>query len=84
MTIIAFAAIFAGAGLLSQPGTLSAVVATLGVAGGSLLWWLALVSAVAAVRHAVNERTMLIVNRVSGLVLIAFGALALVTGLAKL
>lgn len=80
MTIMAFAAIFAGAGLVAQAGTGSALVVTLGVALGSLSWWVALSTGVWAVRHAVSERVMLIVNRVSGGLLIAFGVLALVAG----
>jgi threonine/homoserine/homoserine lactone efflux protein len=80
MTIMAFVAIFAGAGLVAQPGTGTAVLVTVGVALGSLSWWLALVTVVWAVRRSVSERAMLVVNRISGAVLIAFGLLALVTG----
>ena len=80
MTIMAFAAIFAGAGLVAQTGTGSALVVTLGVALGSLSWWLALSTGVWAVRHAISDRVMLIVNRISGGLLMAFGVLALVAG----
>lgn len=80
LTIMAFAAIFAGAGLVAQPGMSSAVVVTLGVAVGSLLWWLALVTGVWAVRHAMSPRLMGIINRISGAILMAFGALAIITG----
>lgn len=80
LTIMAFAAVFAGAGLVAQAGTGSALVVTLGVAIGSLTWWLALSTGVWAVRHAVSDRVMLIVNRVSGGLLMAFGVLALVAG----
>jgi putative LysE/RhtB family amino acid efflux pump len=80
LTIMAFAAIFAGAGLVAQTGTGSALVVTLGVALGSLSWWLALSTGVWAVRHAVSDRAMLIVNRISGGVLVAFGVLAVVAG----
>jgi len=80
MTIIAFAAIFAGAGLVAQPGVGNALTATAGVALGSLLWWLALVTSVWAVRHAMSERAVLFVNRASGVVLVAFGVLAAISG----
>ena len=80
LTIMAFAAIFASAGLVAQPGAGSAVVVTLGVACGSLSWWLALTTGVWAVRHAVSERVMLIVNRISGGVLVVFGVLAIIAG----
>jgi putative LysE/RhtB family amino acid efflux pump len=84
MTIMAFAAIFAGAGLVAQAGTGSALVVTIGVACGSLAWWLALSTGVWAVRHAVSDRAMLIVNRISGGVLVAFGALAVIAGVGGL
>jgi putative LysE/RhtB family amino acid efflux pump len=80
LTIMAFAAIFAGAGLVAQAGTGSALIVTVGVALGSLGWWLALTTGVWAVRHAVSDRAMLVVNRVSGGVLMAFGVLAVAAG----
>lgn len=80
MTIIAFAGIFAGAGLAAQPGMATAAVATLGVAIGSLTWWLVLVSGVSAVRHALSPRLMALINRASGVLLVAFGILALAAG----
>ena len=81
MTIMAFAAIFAGAGLVAQAGTGSALIVTLGVALGSLAWWIALTTGVWAVRHAVSERAMVVVNRVSGGILVLFGVLALIAGI---
>jgi arginine exporter protein ArgO len=77
---MAFAAIFAGAGLVAQAGTGSALVVTIGVACGSLAWWLALSTGVWAVRHTVSDKAMVIVNRVSGGVLMLFGGLALIAG----
>lgn len=84
VTIIAFAAIFASAGLVAQPGAGSALVATLGVVVGSLAWWVALSTAVWAVRRMVSDRAMLWVNRVSGAVLGVFGVVAIVTGVSAL
>ena len=81
MTILAFAAIFASAGLVAQPGVGGAVVVTLGVAAGSLAWWISLSTGVWAIRHMVSDRAMIIVNRISGGVLGAFGVAALVNGL---
>lgn len=79
MTIIAFAAIFAGAGLTAQPDAAQALVATAGVAVGSLLWWIALTAVVAAIRHALSDRVLLWVNRISGVMLLVFGALAILS-----
>ncbi len=81
MTIMAFAAVFASAGLVAQAGAGSALAVTLGVLCGSMLWWLVLTTGTWAVRHAVSDRAIVVVNRVSGGVLIAFGLLAVAAGL---
>ncbi|MDA2986482.1 MAG: LysE family transporter [Candidatus Nanopelagicales bacterium] len=80
LTIMAFAAIFAGAGLVTQPGASAAVVSIAGVALGSLLWWTALILAVSLVRHALSPRAMHAVNRASGVVLAVFGVIAIIAG----
>ena len=77
MTIMAFGAIFAGAGLIAQASVQGAFVVTLGVALGSLLWWLVLVTGVWMARHALKPRAMVMVNGISGIVLIGFGVIAL-------
>jgi putative LysE/RhtB family amino acid efflux pump len=84
MTIMAFAAVFASAGLGSLDGWGSALVATLGVASGSLVWWVALTTGVSAVRHTVSDRGMVLVNRISGAVIVGFGVIATLAGLAPL
>lgn len=73
MTIMAFAAVFASAGLVSQPTPGAAALATAGVAAGSLTWWVVLVSAVRLMRHAVGERALSAINRVSGLAIAGLG-----------
>jgi threonine/homoserine/homoserine lactone efflux protein len=76
-TILAFAAIFAGVGLVGAGGTWeSAAVATAGVASGSLAWWLALTAILVGLRRRATEGLLRGVNRVSGAVLIAFGIVA--------
>lgn len=77
MTIMAFGAIFAGAGLAAQPGAATAALATAGVASGSLAWWTTLVTGVALGRHAVGHRLLAGINVASGCVVALFGALAL-------
>jgi len=79
MTIIAFGAVFASAGLVAQPGFAAAAIATAGVALGSLSWWLALVSAVSVARASVGGRILSAVNGVSGFVVAAFGVAAIVS-----
>ncbi len=81
LTIMAFAAVFAGAGLVAQPGLDSAIAVTLGIAVGSLLWWVLLVTIVWSIRHTLRPSVMLVINRVSGGVLMFFGIIALLAGL---
>jgi putative LysE/RhtB family amino acid efflux pump len=76
MTIMAFGAVFASAGLIAQPGIASAVVATAGIASGSLSWWLVLVTGVTLARAAAGPRLLSAVSRVSGAVIVAFGLVA--------
>ena len=84
MTIMAFAAVFASAGLVAEPTLSSAGVATLGVALGSLSWWIALSTGVALMRHTISDGAIRWVNRGSGVVIAAFGLLAVGLGVAGL
>lgn len=77
MTIMAFGAIFASAGLGAQPGALSAAIATAGVASGSLVWWATLVTGVALARHAVGSRLLSGINIASGALVAVFGLVAI-------
>jgi threonine/homoserine/homoserine lactone efflux protein len=78
LTILAFAAIFAGLGLGESAGSYAGAAAmVLGVFTGSALWWLILSSAVARLRGRFSLREMSWVNRVSGLVILGFGMAAL-------
>jgi threonine/homoserine/homoserine lactone efflux protein len=81
MTILSFAALFGALGLTRQ-GIGEAVVLTLGVFLGSALWWVLLVTAVGWLRSRVTLTTLMWVNRLSGLVLLAFGVAAIVFALA--
>jgi threonine/homoserine/homoserine lactone efflux protein len=80
MTILAFAAIFAGLGLASAPGSYaSAAVLVMGVFSGSALWWLLLSGGVSLLRGKLNSGSLRWVNRISGVFITAFGVLALVS-----
>jgi threonine/homoserine/homoserine lactone efflux protein len=77
MTILSFAAAFAGLGLadgVSGPVTGLGLVAAVFL--GSMLWWGLLSGAVGLVRDRVGQRALRVVNWVSGAVLIGFGASA--------
>lgn len=81
MTIMAFVAVFAGAGLSVAPGFGAAATATAGVFVGSLCWWAILVSTVATMRHAIGSRTQRVIGVVSGAAIAVFGFVALVGAL---
>ena len=80
-TILSFVAIFAGLGLASaaRPDYRSAGLLVAGVFAGSALWWLALSGGVGAARGRFTPRALVWVNRVSGLIIAGFGALALLS-----
>ncbi len=82
MTIISFAAIFAGLGLAGTGGNYgSAGVLVLGVFFGSALWWLILSSGVGLFRARFNPAGLRWVNRISGAIIIGFGLFALLSAL---
>jgi threonine/homoserine/homoserine lactone efflux protein len=79
-TIFSFLAIFAGMGLASAGGDYAAAVAlVLGVFCGSALWWLLLSGGVGLLRARFDTGMMRWVNRLSGVVITAFGVWALVS-----
>ena len=73
MTILSFAALFAGLGLASSAGVASAIPVVAGVFAGSMLWWCLLSGGVAILRHRLPEAFALGVSRLSGAILIGFG-----------
>jgi threonine/homoserine/homoserine lactone efflux protein len=82
MTIISFAAIFAGLGLTGASGNyVSAGVLVLGVFIGSALWWLILSGGVGVFREKLNPHGLQWVNRISGAIITGFGLFALLSTL---
>jgi threonine/homoserine/homoserine lactone efflux protein len=77
ITILSFAAIFTGLGILPARSHAAAGLLVLGVFLGSAAWWLILSAVVGAVRERFDARAMHWVNLISGLVICGFGALAL-------
>ena len=79
LTILSFAAIFAGLGLATEErGLLAAILLILGVFLGSASWWLFLSGAVSLFRNRFNLRAMTWVNRISGSIIFGFGVAAFV------
>jgi threonine/homoserine/homoserine lactone efflux protein len=84
-TILAFAGIFAGAGLVvSGGGWAMPAVTVAGVLAGSLGWWLVLVTVTGALREKAGERVLLWVTRVSGVAIAVLGVAAVWAGIEAL
>jgi len=80
MTILSFAAIFAGLGMTDSGGqwhTAAALVS--GVFAGSVTWWFFLSGIAGAFRTRFTARAMQWVNRISGAIVTGFGLVALVS-----
>jgi len=77
LTILSFAAIFAGLGAATGGGYKTAALLVLGVFVGSATWWVILTTVVVALRARVTPRGLRWVNRVSGAVILGFGLIAL-------
>ena len=78
LTILSFAAIFAGLGLAAAGGSYaSALILVLGVFLGSATWWFLLSGGVGLFRDKFNRQGLLWVNRISGLIITVFGIVAL-------
>lgn len=77
-TILSFLAIFAGLGLVEQTqdyGVAGSLV--LGVFLGSTLWWVLVSGVVGTLRTRLTPATLVLINRLSAAVLLAFGLWAL-------
>ncbi len=81
ITIISFAAIFAGFGIVNNQSNdnLAASSMVLGIFLGSSIWWLSLSVLTGFFRRMVNHNTMIWINRVSGTIIVSFGLLALIS-----
>lgn len=78
LTILSFLAIFAGLRLGESSGnSLSASFMVLGVFLGSAAWWLALSTGVSFLREKFTPALLAWVNRLAGVIIIAFGLAAL-------
>jgi len=81
-TILSFVAIFAGFGVAGTGGHLGLAAALVaGVFLGSAAWWLALSFGAGLARRRTGPELMRRVNRVSGVVIAAFGVAALAAAL---
>ena len=80
MTIISFAAIFAGLGLANKEANyISATILISGVFIGSAAWWFILSIGVGLFRERFTNYGLQWVNRISGVIITSFGLIALVS-----
>ena len=77
VTILSFIAVFASLGIGSSGDFSSASLLVLSVFLGSASWWLVLSGAVNTFRAKVTPRILTWINRVSGVILLGFGLVAL-------
>ena len=85
LTILSFAAIFAGIGVGGQNSPLAALLVVAGVFLGSATWWLLLTGGISLLRGKFTYQWLLWINRLSGGIIAFFGLLALLslTGLLR-
>lgn len=80
MTIMSFAAIFAGLGVgAASESYVSSLFLVIGVFIGSMLWWLFLSRMVNMLRHKFDQKRLKLVNQLSGLVITIFGICSLMS-----
>jgi threonine/homoserine/homoserine lactone efflux protein len=85
LTILSFAAIFAGLGLADASGDyFSATITVLGVFLGSACWWLLLSSGVSILRVRFKPVGFQWLNWISGSIILGFGVVALISVLSIL
>jgi len=78
LTILSFAAIFAGIGVGgANKSFFSATTVVLGVFSGSTLWWIILTSGISLLRKKITPQWLLWINRISGAIITLFGVLSL-------
>jgi threonine/homoserine/homoserine lactone efflux protein len=84
LTILSFAAIFAGIGAASgrEDSVLAPLLVVCGVFFGSVCWWLFLTGTVSVLRRSFTQIWLLWINRISGVIIVVFGFFSLV-GLLK-
>ena len=80
MTILSFAAIYAGLGVGARWNDLtSALMLILGVFAGSASWWFLLSGGVSLLRDRFTWASLVWVNRAAGLLVLAFGVAAILS-----
>ncbi|HEY1709759.1 MAG TPA: LysE family transporter [Rhizomicrobium sp.] len=77
-TLLGFTAMFSSlSGLMGPLGGFDPLFVVAGVAGGSTLWWLTLSTLIGQLHHSISAATMVLINRMSGVVIAVFGLVVL-------
>jgi threonine/homoserine/homoserine lactone efflux protein len=80
ITVFVFAAVFAGFNVVNKASeTISIIILIFGILLGATLWWFTLSSVVSIFRQKFKLRRMLIINRIAGVLVIAFGGFIIAT-----
>jgi threonine/homoserine/homoserine lactone efflux protein len=77
MTILMFVGVFAGSGLATGRNYAIATLLVTGVFLGSALWWFLLSFGASLFRTKINAPNLRSLNKISGLILLVFGVIAL-------
>jgi threonine/homoserine/homoserine lactone efflux protein len=78
LTILSFAAIFAGLGIVNTGGNyLSALILVAGVFSGSAIWWFFLSAGASFFQKKIDAQGLVWINRISGVIISVFGLVAL-------
>jgi threonine/homoserine/homoserine lactone efflux protein len=84
LTIMSFAAVFAGLGMPHTANYSATALLVGGVFAGSALWWLLLSAVAARARRHISAATVQIINRVCGAIIAAFGCYAIAAALSAI
>lgn len=77
ITILFFIALFSGLGLnISNGSFVEIFIFIMGVILGSATWWLILCGVTGVIRHKISNKTMNLINKVSGTAIVIFGIIA--------
>lgn len=80
MIILFFLAVFAGPGLSSIQGNyFKAATLVVGIFLGSIIWWLILTEGISIFRKKFNKKVMRWINRIAGIIIVAFGIATILT-----
>lgn len=79
LTIFSFLGIFAGLGIAANPegDFADAISLVVGVFIGSTIWWLVLSTMTTLIERRLTTKSMIWVNRISGIIILGFGLVAL-------